>query len=129
MSLKNKIILIFIVSAFIIGAVKPAPIFGQTQTGLTLPEQNQLQEQLQALQDQIQQYQQQLKQITGQKNTLQNKINVLKKQEALLQLQIQQTTLEVNQLSTQIASTMIRLPKIIQPLIMYAIRFLRLCDH
>ena len=80
-------------------------IFAQTPSGLTIPEQDQLQQQLQALQDQIQQYQGQLKQVTGQKNTLQNKISQLKKQQAVLQLQIQSTTLEVGALSGQIAST------------------------
>ena len=83
----SKISLLILILALAVGIYLPS-IFAQAPSGLTLPEQNQLQQQLQALQNQIQQDQQQLSQITGQKNTLQNKINSLKKQEANLQLQI-----------------------------------------
>ena len=100
----RKISLLILILALAVGIYLPS-IFAQAPSGLTLPEQNQLQQQLQALQNQIQQDQQQLSQITGQKNTLQNKINSLKKQEAILQLQIQSTTLQVSQLTGQIAST------------------------
>jgi peptidoglycan hydrolase CwlO-like protein len=100
----RKISLLILILALAVGIYLPS-IFAQAPSGLTLPEQNQLQQQLQALQNQIQQDQQQLSQITGQKNTLQNKINSLKKQEAILQLQIQSTTLQVSQLTVQIAST------------------------
>ncbi|MDR3643080.1 MAG: hypothetical protein P4L74_05665 [Candidatus Doudnabacteria bacterium] len=101
----KKVFTVIAIGAYLSAGFYPGYILAQTPAGLTIPEQDQLQQQLAQIQAQIADYQQQLKGVQSQKNTLQNKINQLKKQQAVLQLQIQATTLQVAQLSGQIAST------------------------
>jgi hypothetical protein len=100
----QKVLILFIITAYLSGLFYPGLIFAQTATDSSST-QAELQQQLQQIEAQITQYQGQLAQTQAQKNTLANKISQLKQQQNVLNLQIQASNLQINQLGQQITQT------------------------